>query len=94
MSRLRRSHAPGTTFFFTVNTRARQSVLTTPLVRQALREVITEVRLGAPFIVHAWVLLPDHLHCILGAAAERCGLLIGLAVFNISSLRERGCLCA
>ena len=64
MSRYRRSHAPGATFFFTVNTLARRPVLTTAPVRRALREAIAEVRLGTPFIVHAWVLLPDHLHCI------------------------------
>lgn len=33
-------------------------------VRDALREAIRQTRLTAPFDIDAWVLLPDHLHCI------------------------------
>jgi len=64
MSRYRRSHAQGAAYFFTVNTHERQPLLTSVPVRQALREAIAEVRSRAPFIIHAWVLLPDHLHYI------------------------------
>ena len=34
------------------------------LSRKILREVISEVRRKYPFAIDAWVLLPDHLHCI------------------------------
>ena len=34
------------------------------LFRTALREAIDRVRVKHPFIIDAWVLLPDHLHCI------------------------------
>jgi putative transposase len=64
MSRYRRLHTPGATFFFTLATQARQDLLTTAPVRNALRQAIVEVRSQAAFEIHAWVLLPDHLHCI------------------------------
>ena len=54
----------GATFFFTVNTYHRQTILTHPDVRTALREAIFHVRETMPFLVEAWVLLPDHLHAI------------------------------
>ena len=59
-----RSEKPGGTFFFTVVTYRRRQILTKPDSRLILREVISEVRQEHPFIVVAWVLLPDHLHCI------------------------------
>jgi len=33
-------------------------------IRHALRAAIEAVRLKRPFVIDAWVLLPDHLHCI------------------------------
>ncbi len=59
-----RSKKTGGTFFFTVVTYRRQRILTDPHNRILLREAITEVRLQYPFTIDAWVLLPDHLHCI------------------------------
>jgi putative transposase len=59
-----RSEKPGGTFFFTVVTYRRRRILTKPDSRLILREVISGVRREYPFIVDAWVLLPDHLHCI------------------------------
>jgi putative transposase len=64
MTRYRRLHAPGATYFFTLTTQARRALLTSNAVRMALRGAIAEVRSNAPFAVCAWVLLPDHLHCI------------------------------
>lgn len=64
MSRYRRSNATGATFFFTVVTHRRQRILTDAPVRLALREAIRLVRAQWPFAIDAWVLLPDHLHCI------------------------------
>lgn len=42
----------------------RQPILTREELREALREGIREVRQSLPFIIEAWVLLPDHLHAI------------------------------
>ena len=54
----------GHTYFFTVVTYRRQSILGLDESRSILREVIIEVRERYPFTVEAWVLLPEHLHCI------------------------------
>jgi putative transposase len=59
-----RSEKIGGTFFFTLVTYRRRRILTKPDSRIILREVISEVRREHPFTVDAWVLLPDHLHCI------------------------------
>ncbi|PPD03048.1 MAG: transposase [Methylobacter sp.] len=42
----------------------RQPILCDEAVRVALREAISSVREQKPFTIDAWVLLPDHLHCI------------------------------
>lgn len=60
----RRARVAGGTYFFTVNTLHRQRILTDADVRAALRHAIVQVRATMPFTIDAWVLLPDHLHCI------------------------------
>ena len=64
MSHYRRSRAPGATFFFTVVAFRRQPILCDAPLRVALRNAIRRVRSERPFTIDAWVLLPDHLHCI------------------------------
>ena len=64
MSRYRRDNAPGATWFFTVVTFNRQNVLCDEPVRTALREAIQFTRRDWPFRVDAWVLLPNHMHCL------------------------------
>ncbi len=54
----------GRTFFFTVVTFNRQRFLCFKESRIALRKVIEEIRLLKPFEIDAWVLMPDHIHCI------------------------------
>lgn len=54
----------GRTYFFTVVTYERRPVLCDTRLRAALRESIAETRRARPFVIDAWVLLPDHLHCI------------------------------
>ena len=54
----------GGTYFFTIVTYRRQEILTLPESRVALRNSISEVRSQYPFDIDAWVLLPEHLHCI------------------------------
>jgi putative transposase len=63
MPEYRRNRVPGGTFFFTVNSLDRRSDL---LVRQIdlLRKAIRQARVRAPFHVDAWVVLPDHMHCL------------------------------
>ncbi len=64
MSDYRRTRITGGTYFFTVVTEMRRPILTTETVRAALREAIQQARTTLPFQIDAWVLLPDHLHCI------------------------------
>ena len=64
MSNYRRANVAGGTYFFTVNAFRRLPVLTEAPVRAALREAIRHTRSIHPFAIDAWVLLPDHLHCI------------------------------
>ena len=58
-----RLRVPGATVFFTVCLSARGSGL---LVREidALREAVRATRAERPFGIDAWVVLPDHMHCI------------------------------
>jgi putative transposase len=57
------NRVPGGSFFFTVNVLDRRS---DPLVTQiqALRDPVRQVRRHAPFRIDAWVVLPDHMHCL------------------------------
>lgn len=64
MPRYRRSHAPGTTYFFTVNTYRRQRLLTHPEVLATLRNTLRAVHDQHPFRIDALVVLPDHLHTL------------------------------
>lgn len=64
MPHYRRADIPGATYFFTVVTYRRQPILCDAPLRTALRRAIEEVRASRPFTVDAWVLLPDHLHCL------------------------------
>ena len=64
MSRYRRDDTSAATWFFTVVTYRRQAVLCDEAVRAALRDAIMKTRADRPFQIDAWVLLPDHLHCI------------------------------
>jgi putative transposase len=60
----RRACVPGGTFFFTVVTYQRRPLLLEEPVRHALRLAVQETRTQLPFHIDAWVLLPDHLHCL------------------------------
>ena len=64
MPNYRRADIPGATYFFTVVSHQRCPILCDDVIRTALRQAITAVRNKHPFTIDAWVLLPDHLHCI------------------------------
>ena len=69
MPNYRRARHPGGLYFFTVNLAERRNDL---LVRHVgrLRECVRSVRQRHPFGIHAWVVLPDHLHCVLEMPAD------------------------
>ena len=59
----RRNRVTGGTYFFTANLLDRNSGLLVTHVN-LLRDAVREVRARAPFHIDAWVVLPDHMHCI------------------------------
>jgi putative transposase len=65
MTDYRRAWCPGGTYFFTVNLLRRNGndLLVREIAR--LRAVVADVRRRHPFRIHAWVVLPDHLHCVI-----------------------------
>ena len=64
MPNYRRVFVPGGTWFFTVNLLQRHD--NDLLVREIdlLRQVVKNVRHKYPFHIDAWVVLPEHMHCI------------------------------
>jgi putative transposase len=65
MPNYRRVLHHGGTYFFTINLLQRRDndLLTRHI--DLLRQVVGSVRLSHPFDIHSWVVLPDHLHCVL-----------------------------
>ncbi|RUO26220.1 transposase [Aliidiomarina minuta] len=65
MPNFSRYYESGGWFFFTVVTYKRQAVLLQPQVRESLKQALKETNQRYPFKIHAFVLLPDHFHCVL-----------------------------
>lgn len=63
MSDYRRNRVLGGTYFFTVNLLDRRSRLLIENV-DALRDAVRTARNRRPFHIDAWVVLPDHMHCV------------------------------
>jgi putative transposase len=59
----RRNRVPGGIYFFTVNLFDRGSDLLVTRI-DPLREAVRKVRAQRPFLIDAWVVLPDHMHCL------------------------------
>ena len=64
MPNYRRLTSKGSTWFFTIVTYQRRTFLCDKEVRMALRNAIKKVQTKYPLKIEAWVLLPDHFHCI------------------------------
>jgi len=63
MPNYRRNRVPGGTYFFTVNLLERRKRLLVDHIDE-LRISIRKTRHKNPFHIDAWVVLPDHMHCI------------------------------
>ena len=59
----RRNRVSGGIYFFTVNLLERRVRLLVEHV-DALRNAVRQVRAQRPFHIDAWVVLPDHTHCV------------------------------
>ena len=66
----RRAWHSGGTYFFTVNLLQRQGnhLLTRHI--ELLRAAVKSVRQRHPFKIHGWVVLPEHLHCVIELPPE------------------------
>ena len=60
----KRSIAKGATFFFTVVTHERRKILCHELNVSLLKEAFRSIKQRHPFTINAFVLLPEHQHCI------------------------------
>ena len=60
----RRAYVAGGTYFFAVTTHLGRPILTDPRCMATLRTAIKAIRQSHPFEILAWVVLPDHLHCV------------------------------
>jgi len=64
MANYRRPDVSGGTYFITQVTYQRETWLCSDLGRKALREAIASVKRKYPFSIDAFVLLPEHFHCL------------------------------
>jgi putative transposase len=63
MPNYRRPRVPGATIFFTVALAERGSRLLVEEITR-LRAAVAATRTERPFAIDAWVVLPDHMHCV------------------------------
>ena len=66
----RRAWQPGGTYFFTVNLLQRQGNDLLINHIDLLRTAVTTVQHGHSFKIHGWVVLPEHLHCVIELRAD------------------------
>jgi putative transposase len=64
MPNYKRAFMPSGTWFFTVNLLQRQQ--NDLLIREIglLRQTVKRIKAKHPFTIDAWVVLPDHIHCV------------------------------
>lgn len=63
MSNYRRNYQ-GNSYFFTLVTKQRRPIFNDEDARATLRQLIQAAKERWPFAIDAWVLLPEHMHCI------------------------------
>jgi len=71
MPNYRRARVAGACWFFTVNLQQRQQHLLTEQI-DLLKSCIRDVHQRRPFFIDAWVVLPEHMHCIWTLPAGDC----------------------
>ena len=71
MSVWRRYHAPEYPHLVTTNTVDRRKIFASPIAARLLLQVIAEVRLEEKITLRAFVIMPDHIHLVIDAPADR-----------------------
>ena len=79
----RRIWHPGRTYFFTINLLQRKG--NDLLIRhiQSLRESVKAVKADHPFEIHGWVVLPEHMHCVIELPANDCDFATRIRLIKI-----------
>ena len=62
--RYRRARQAGGVYFFTLAAHGRRPLLTQPRILEALFLAVAHVKANHPFLMPAYVVLPDHLHVL------------------------------
>ena len=65
MPKYHRLKTSGACYFFTVVSYQRKPILCCDAIRNALHHGVKDTQQQMPFTIDAWVLMPDHMHCIL-----------------------------
>ena len=73
MSNYRRAWEAGGTYFFTVNLMRRGGNDLLTLHIDLLLSAVAFVRQRHPFVIHAWVVLPEHMHRVIELPAGDAG---------------------
>jgi putative transposase len=64
MSEYRRLYQPGGSYFFTIVTHQRIKILSLPDHISRLKSSFDKVMEKHPYTMEAFVILPDHIHCL------------------------------
>ncbi len=54
----------GPTYFFTVVTFERNKIFNDAVIINVFRKIVHEVKKQHPFEIDAWVIMPEHMHCL------------------------------
>ena len=81
MSSYRRPLIPGARVFFSVTLAERGTDLLTREIA-ALRDAVQRTRIERPFGIDAWVVLPDHMHCIWALPEGDSGYAVRMAAIK------------
>jgi putative transposase len=80
----RRAWHAGGTYFFTLNLLKRKDNDLLVKHVDVLKNAIKQVKQAHPFIIHAWVILPDHMHCVIELPQEDLDFATGLRLIKIN----------
>ena len=83
MPNYRREWRVGGTYFFTLNLLQRSG--NDLLVRHIdlLRDAVRWARRAHPFIIHGWVVLPDHMHCVISLPVDDADFALRLRLIKM-----------